>query len=50
MKGRAKGRDERGGKAFQICREGEGCYSILSIKNNARFYIQPGLSAQSLSA
>lgn len=26
---------------------GEGCYSILSIKNNTRFYIQMGLSAQS---
>lgn len=47
VKGRAKGWDERGGKAFRIGKGREGCYSILSIKNNTRFYIQPGLSAQS---
>lgn len=47
VKGRAKGWDERGGKAFQIGKEGEGCYCILSIKDNTRFYIQPGLSVQS---
>lgn len=27
--------------------EGGGGYSILSIQNNVRFYVQPGLSAQS---
>lgn len=47
VKGRAKGWDEWGEKAFEICKDGEGCYSILSIKNNSRFYIHPGLQPQS---
>lgn len=42
-----KGEMSEEGKAFRIGMEGEGCYSILSIKNNTRFYIQTGLSAQS---